>query len=196
MTVNSLSPAFVKINYTSPFGNHVQTIPSVPLITGVVAVPTNVEFQLRGLEIPVEVSDAVIDFVTLQAAMFPPTVNFVDCTVYSQPTPTDVPTPVASFALGIAGSNSADNFGLKATQGTMTMRADDFTLFKLVWLDYVVETWEKISSPAAYTGLSDIVDYVKADASWLASRGGGKPQTFLQLTSTLNEKLRREYNMT
>jgi len=46
------------------------------------------------------------------------------------------------------------------------------------------------------TQFEDIRDYVTADATWIASRGGGRPNTFLQVSITLNEKLRRAYNMT
>lgn len=193
--MNSLSPAFVKINYASAFGAHVQTLPSVPLIAGAYA-PTGYAFVLRGLEVPVAVDDAVTDFVNLERAFFPSSVIFTDATVYSQPSPSDVPVPVASFPLGIAGTNAAVGWS-KAVQLTLTFRASDFTLFKLVELDAEsYNLFDKTTDKTERPELEAIVDYVTADASWLASRGGGKPSTFLQEAKTLNEKLRRSYNMT
>jgi hypothetical protein len=195
MTVNSLSPAFVKINYTSAYGAHVMTLPSVPLETGVYA-PTGYAFDLRGAALPVEVSDAVIEFIDVIKPYFPSTTTFVDAIVYSQPLPGDVPTPVASFAIGIVGTGASPGWD-KATQLTMTFRADDFTLFKLVFLDFQSGgSFAKTTNPAANPGLETLVDYVTADVTWLASRGGGRPATFLQESRTLNEKLRRSYNLT
>ena len=195
MTVNSLSPAFVKINYTSAYGSHVMTQPSVPVESGVFA-PTGWGFTLRGAELPIPVDDGVTDFVNIIKALFPSTVTFTDATVYSQPDPSDIPVPVASFALGIAGTAAASGWA-KATQDTFTFRADDFTLYKLVLLDCVsFDQWDKVTDASVRTQFEDIRDYVTADATWIASRGGGRPNTFLQVSITLNEKLRRAYNMT
>jgi hypothetical protein len=193
MTVNSLSPAFVKINYNSAFGAHVMTVPAVPVESGVFA-PTGWGFTLRGAALPVPVDDAVTDFVNAIKTLFPSDVTFVDATVYQQPTPSDIPTPVASFALGISG-DSGDVGWSKAVQRTITFRADDFTLFKLVALDSdSANVFDKISVvPGGAYGT--MVDYITADETWIASRGGGRPNVFLQEASTLNEKLRRSYHM-
>lgn len=194
MALNSLSPAFVKVNYTSAYGSHVMTLPSVPLVTGVYA-PTGYAFDLRGAELPVEVSDAVTDFINVIKPFYPSSTTFVDAIVYSQPASTDIPTPVASFTLGIVGTDGSAGW-TKATQLTISIRADDFTLFKLVLLDAdSLDDWNKVSVPSSIVALGNIVTYVTADASWLASRGGGKPATFLQMSKTLNEKLRRAYGM-
>lgn len=192
---NSLSPAFVKINYSSSYGSHVMTQPSVPLVAGAYA-PTGYAFVLRGAAVPVAVDDAVTDFVNTIKVLFPATVTFTDATVYSQPTPSDIPVPVASFALGISGTAAASGWD-KATQDTFTFRADDFTLYKLVLLDCVsFDQFDKVTDATVRTQFEDIVDYVTADVTWIASRGGGRPNTFLQYSITLNEKLRRSYNMT
>lgn len=195
MAQNSLSPAFVRINYASPWGSHVMTVPSVPLITGAYA-PTGYAFQLRGAALPVAVDDAVTDFVNVLKPLFYNGVNFSDAVVYSQPTPSDIPQPVASFPLDITGTAT---FGLirKAVQMTFTWRADDFTLFKLVLLDGEMNTSDKATYPGYYGAAGTALDdYVTSDTTWLASRGGGRPTTFLQVSVTLNEKLRRSYNLT
>lgn len=190
---NSLSPAFVRINYVSAFGPHVMTIPSVAVDqTGVDVDSGNWFFQLRGAEIPVGVDGAIKDYVNLLKVEFPSTTLFVDYVVYQQPTPEDVATPVWSAALNIAGTGTG-GFWNKATQETWTFRAEDFTLFKIVLLDAITNTFNK---ETAITGARDAIrDYVIAPESWLSSRGGGRPATFLQLATTLNEKLRRAYQM-
>lgn len=192
---NSLSPAFVKINYTSQYAPHVMTVPSVPLIAaaGEDAPPY---FDLRGAEIDVSVVTGVTDFVNIIKPMFPPGTTFTDYTVFSQPGVGDIPVPVWSAALGIAGTagSAADK---KAIQNTFTFRATDFSLFKLVLLDVPndlgFDRRATLAGSAPHVAMSN---YVTAQATWIASRGGGRPKTFLQYSSTLNEKLRRSYKMT
>lgn len=195
MAENSLSPAFVKIEYTSVYGAHVMTVPSVPVEAGVYA-PTGYAFDLRGAAVSVEVSDAVIDFVNVIKAFFPATVTFTAATVYAQATPEASPTPVASFTLGIAGTSGAAGWS-QAAQATLTFRADDFTLFKLVFLDFSSgNTWSRNTVVGVGSPLEAVRNYVTAEATWVASRGGGRPVVFLQESRTLNEALRKRYGLT
>jgi hypothetical protein len=192
---NSLSPAFVKINYTSVYAPHSMIVPSVPLI-GTIGGDTWL-FDLRGAEIDVEAGGAIEDFVNVLKTQFPTSTIFNDYTLYSQPGVGDTPVPVLSNALGIAGTDAASGGTHKATQRTLTWRATDFTLFKQVWLDVnTFGEFDKVTDISGSPGLVAIDDYVTAPETWIASRGGGRPNTFLALTETLNEKLRRSYRMT
>lgn len=191
---NSLSPAFVKINYQSIYAPHSMTIPSVPLIAAVGEAPPY--FDLRGLEIDVNADTAIRDFVNVIKTQFPVSTNFVDYVLYSQPGVGDTPLPVWSASLNIAGAG-VDGDTHKATQRTFSWRATDFTLFKLVMLDVgVAGNYDKTTSLTGDPAKIAIDDYVTANETWIASRGGGRPSTFLSFTETLNEKLRRSYRMT
>ena len=194
MAHNSLSPAFVKINYTSAYGSHVMTVPSVP-IDLVAAGGDPVSFDLRGGALNVGVGGAVEDFVNLLAPLFPTSTTFVDFTAFRQPDPDDPPTPIFSAALNIAGTEAAGGWS-KAVQGTLTFRADDFTLFKIVLLDCASgDSFDKIVVVTPGGDLEALRDYVVDPVTWIASRGGGRPDVFLQWSFTLNEKLRRAYGM-
>jgi hypothetical protein len=193
---NSLSPAFVKIESSSPFAPHVMTIPSVPLIAAIGEAPPY--FDLRGAEIDVNVDTAINDFVNKLKPLFFSTYKWSSYTVFSQPGVGDTPVPVWSAALSQIGTSAeAGSVPAKAWQQTFTFRATDFTLFKLVLLDspiaFGTDRQVNISGNVNYEALRA---YVVAPETWIASRGGGRPQTFLQLASTLNEKLRRSYRMT
>lgn len=196
MTVNSLSPAFVRINYQSAFGPHTMTIPSVPVDDGLLvdADSGNWAFVLRGAELPVGVDGAINDFVNLIKVNFPTGVTFIDYVVYQQPAPEDAPYPVWSNTLAIVGTGGAGIWS-KATQETWTFRADDFTTYKLVLLDYSAGSFDKITAISGIPSLEAIRAYIVAPETWIASRGGGRPNTFLQIAQTLNEKLRRAYRM-
>lgn len=191
---NSLSPAFVKINYQSEYAPHSMTIPTVPLIAAVGDAPPY--FDLRGAEIDYNADTGIRDFVNLLKAIWSPLTTFVDYTLYTQAGVGDTPVPVWSAPLTIVGT-SGMALVHKAVQGTMSFRATDFTLSKLVFLDYQPGLgYDKQSSVAGSDALNAIKNYAVAPETWLASRGGGRPNTFLSLTTTLNEKLRRSYRMT
>jgi len=190
---NSLSPAFVKINYESPYAPHTMTLPSVPLIAAIGDAPPF--FDLRGAEIDVNVDTAIRDFCAILKLFYKPDVTLVDYTVFSQPGVGDTPVPVWSDSLGIAGT-SASTLAEKAIQMTWSFRATDFTLFKLVMLDAPPDLgFNRVTALPGSSKWVDMRDYVVADATWIASRGGGRPNTFLQVATTLNEKLRRSYRM-
>jgi hypothetical protein len=189
---NSLSPNFIKIRYSSFYGAHVMTIPSVPIATGT-GIPA---FTLRGAELPIQVPTAVADFVNVLKPMFPTNTTFIDFTAWSQPGVGDVPVPIYTGALNIVGT-AAPADSSKATQRTWTWRADDYTLFKSVHLDVPMSgDYDKVVTLPSSGTLFNFNAYVVADATWIASRGGGRPNTFLSFTETLNEKLRRSYRMT
>ena len=190
---NSLSPAFVKINYTSPYGAHTMTIPTVPLNNvGVVNTPPN--FDLRGAAVDVDADAAIRAFLALLKVYAPTNITFVDYVIYSQPTTSDAPLPVYSESLGITGDTTA-NIASKACQQTMTFRADNFTLYKFVMLDFVPALGFEKQVTITNPNLEAVRAYIVADVTWFASRGGGRPNTFLQMATTLNEKLRRSYGM-
>ncbi len=194
MSHNSLSPAFVKINYSTPYGVHVMTVPSVPIQDPSVG-ETDYRFTLRGAALPVPVQGAVEDYCDQLAKFMGTDCTFNDYIAYRQPDPDDVPTPVESGLLNISGVLGTPGWD-KAVQETFTFRADDFTLFKIVLLDAASgNNFNKVTAVGSGTDLEELIDYVTADVTWLASRGGGRPDVFLQLALTLNEKLRRAYNM-
>lgn len=192
---SSLSPAFVRVNYTSVYGAHVMTLPSVPIVTGINA-PSFHDFDLRGAEISVECDDAVKDFINVIKADFIASTTFVDYTLFTQADAEATPVPVWSAALGIVGTHADDSWS-KAVQRTFTWRTDAFGLFKLVFLDCIsANNFSKNTSLPDGSTRKAISDYVTADETWLAGRDGGRPATFLQESVTLNEKLRRSYNLT
>lgn len=192
MTENALSPAFVKINYRSFYAPHSMIVPSVPIATGA-GIPN---FTLRGAELPIQVPVAVTDFINALKGFFQTNTTFVDFIAYTQDGAGGIPVPVWSAPLNIVGTAAPGNTG-KATQRTWSWRADDYTLFKQVHLDVPMDgDYDKVTTLPPTGILHDFNAYVTADATWIASRGGGRPNVFLSYTETLNEKLRRSYRMT
>jgi len=194
MTANSLYPAFVRIDYTSIYGPHSMTIPSVPVIAAVGGGAPYV-FDLRGAAIDVPVSTSVEDFVDVIKPFFIASTIFNSYTLFTMADPEATPVPVQGGALNIAGTGG-DTTWEKAVQWTITWRTDSFGIFKLVLLDAVSNNnFDKITDADSDVGLDPVNEYVTADVTWIAGRDGGRPDVFLQAAKTLNEKLRRSYRM-
>lgn len=194
MTLNSLFPAFVRIDYSTAYGVHSMTLPTVdvePTTPG-----GNIyQFILRGAALPAQVDSAVEDFVNTIKVFWPSSTVFNSYTLFTMADPEATPQPVESNILNIAGTNAVTSYS-KAVQYTWTWRTDEFGIFKLVFLDCPsANTFEKITSLAPASADEAVSNYVTADVTFLAGRDGGRPNTFLQIAKTLNEKLRRSYRM-
>jgi hypothetical protein len=191
---NSLSPAFVRIDYTSIYGAHSMTLPSVDVGTTTIGGDIY-QFLLPIPLLPTTVSGAVEDFVDVIKPFFIPSTIFNGYTLFTQATPEDTPVPVETNNLNIAGTGG-DTTWEKAVQFTLTWRTTEFGVFKLVFLDAVSNNnFDKITDADSDIGLDPVNEYVTASVSWLRGRDGGRPKTFLQAAKTLNEKLRRSYRM-
>lgn len=194
MASNSLSPAFTRINYISQWGPHSMTIPTVPYNPPDVGNATGA-FVLRGAALPTDAADAIVDFVTLLLPFYEPTTTFLDYIIFTQADADATPLPQFSDTLGLAGTGGSTTWD-KAVQFTWTWRTDEFGLFKLVMLDCISNNnFDKITNLTGLSAEEALHEYVTADVSFLAGRDGGRPNTFLQIAKTLNEKLRRSYRM-
>lgn len=194
MALNSLYPAAVRINYNSAFGAHSMTLPSVPVLGGDIGVG-GYQFTLRGLAAPVNVDDAVNDFVDVLKALMGTDTTFVDYVLFQYATPTSKGVPVSSQPINKVGTGGITSWR-KAVQQTWTWRTDEFGIFKMVLLDVPSGgSFDKITSTDGDARQAALNAYVTAPVTWLAGRDGGRPNTFLQASVTLNEKLRRSYRM-
>ena len=193
MPANSLFPAFVKIEYESAFGPHSMIIPTVEI-----APPSEpgdpAQFILPTPLAPVDVETGIGDYVDIIKGLFPTTTNIVNYTAYTMADAEAVPVPVESALIDVNGTDSSSAWH-KATQQTMTWRTTAFGIFKIVFLDSAVGSFDKINTVGSSGVLFDLDAFVKASTSFIRGRDGGRPATFLQLASTLNEKLRRSYRM-
>lgn len=187
---NSLYPAFFEINYVSAHGAHKMRCPTVPYVA-----ENGAQYDLRGAASPVPTGTAISDFVNVVKPFFLNSTTFVDYTLFGMSAPDAVPTPVKSGTLNVSGTLSPDGKANKAVQMTTTFRTETFGIFKLVFLDVPVVNFERVVSIADWADMTALVTYVTAEVSFLSGRDGGRPATFLQVSKTLNERLRRSYRM-
>ena len=186
---NSLSPAFVRINYTTAFGVHSMTVPTVPVFLD----GATWKFTLRDEVTPTSVLTEITAYVNLLKVFFNATTTFVDFILYVQDSPATTPVPFYSATLAIVGTSGATAWA-KAVQRTWTFRADDFGLFKLVMLDVPNDGFDRVTATQAGAQTS-LKNYIIGANTPIAARSGGKPTVFLQFVDTLNDKLRKAYRM-
>lgn len=190
MTVNSIHPGFVTIDYSSIYGPHKMTIPT--------RTPT---FTLIGDDPQYEAWDAstvlgstmVHDLIALLRQILITTMTVDGFTIYAVPTVGATAQPIWSEVLGSAGLATTTGWA-KAVQVTMSMRTAAFGAAKAVFLDVpTLNTFETTVSPA-----SEYVDFFEelADPSnaW-SGRDNARIALLKGITITLNEELRRQYHM-
>lgn len=193
MAENSLYPAFVRINYHSPYGVHTMTIPTLGWdYSG--GTPLGGIFAAWDAS-DREAVDMISDFVNLIKPFFLATTTFDNFTIYTMASAEADPTPVFAGELAIDGT-SVETEWAKAVQMTWTFRTSLFGIFKLVFLDVPSASgFDKILSFGASPEAEAVRDYLAADTNGFAGRDGGQVSVLDQISFTLNEKLRREYHM-
>lgn len=193
MALNSLYPAFVKIDYHSPYGAHSMTIPTLPW-TNIPIAGGHGAFDIWSVGTR-DADDMIKDYVNLLKVFFKPDHFFDQYTIYTMATPTSAPTPVTGNTLSIEGTEASSHWS-KAVQTTFSIRTADFGQMKIVLLDAPVpNSFDKIASfDASPEALALVAELADPDNGW-SGRDGSKPATLTQIAYTLNEKLRREYNM-
>lgn len=188
---NSLSPAFAVIAYSSVWGAHKMTIPTLaydPLrgtggFGGYLAWDGSTD---------VDAETMFTDLVNDMKVFFKTTSSFVDVTIYKKDTPSSPSIPQVVIPLAIAGTSTAV-FEDKATQKTMNFRTAAFGKMKIVMLDIPIENFDKLL-PAAWSSADNLILGALTDtAKAFSGRDNNIPANPVSITNTLNEKLRREY---
>lgn len=192
MTLASLDPAYVQIQWHSPFAPHVQTIPTVAWSNANVGAGVTGSYTTwAGAAID---ADAMIrSLVTLLAAEYNSDTEFDRYTIYTKASPTASAVPVIAGSLGIAGSGSFTGWS-EAVQATIFMRDTAFAPVKLVLLDKPTDNaFGRYYTPAAEE-LAIFNEFKSINKGW-SSRLGYRPNIFKNVTVTLNKRLRREYHL-
>jgi hypothetical protein len=189
VTPNSLSPAFVVINYHSAYGAHKMTLPTLQYNPG-----SPGTFDVRGGG-TMDASEMVNDFVDLIKPFFPADVEFDFWEGFLKATPTADNVLKISESLTQVGTNAAPGW-TKATEAVWSFKSDLNGLYKLSMLDMGnADSWDKVTFSDLAGDALTFVNYLIDDAHGWAARDDGQPVTFLQISYGLNKALRRKYNM-
>lgn len=192
MTPNSLFPAFVVLDYTTAFGAHKMTIPTLEW-RGETSVGGDGIFAnwSTGTE---DAAAMILELVDVLKALWPSTTTIHQYTIYSQASPTSAPFPVAVTALTTVGTNVSTAWA-KAVQTTLNFKTEGFHPFKIVALDSPTASFNKINrfdAPGEATAIRDVL--IDSGNGW-SGRDNQRIAVLESVTYTLNEKLRRAYHM-
>ena len=187
---NSAAPAFVQINYHSAYGPHSARIPTLDWNPGGDASGSFVTHNAGS----VDASDMVNDYVDVAAPFFPDTVQFDNFIIYRITDISVNPIPVYSEAFVSKEGTGDGTSWSKAVQRTLIMRTDEFGIAKYVFLDAESgNNFDRITSAGA--DIAAFIAVISDGDNAFAGLDNGKPTTYLGVTTTLNEKLRRAYRM-
>ena len=192
MTVFSLAPAFVQINYHTLEAPHKQLIPTL-------AWDENLGTEGKGGYInwnaaEVDADTMITSLVTDLAVLFPDTTLFDDYVIFTKADAEAPNLPRAANALGVAGAGVTA--AVPAAMQTWSFRTADFNHFKLVLLDLVVASGFLPTTPGNTTDAQDdvIADLTAATQAWSA-RDNSRITTLIRITAKINDVLRHAYRL-
>jgi hypothetical protein len=191
---NSLYPAFVRLDYHSIWGAHVAIIPTRQWF------PTSITGVLGSFEnwasVPIDAEVMINELVDVLVPFHLTTTIFDTATVYTMASPTAPAIPQNAAALGQVGTTTNTSHA-KATQNCFVFRSTTNGKLKIYLLDAptIGGAFAKVLPGAWNSVMLDLFTTLALPNNAWAARDGGKPNNAMSCTSTLNEKLRKEYGM-
>lgn len=193
MTLNSRNPAFIQLDYHSPYAPHKQQLclkDWFPVSSGHPMGTCTAHDNTS-----VDLADMINNLVDVMAPFALSDTSWDLATVYTQAAATGPAFPQASMALTQVGS-SPGAAPRKATEVTFVMRTASFGIVKMVLLDVPVNTNfdPVLNGDFSATDLAFLDEFEAPQNAWVGM-DNSKPQTGIKKTFNLNQKLRKEYRM-
>lgn len=194
MTEYGLQPSYIRLDYSTPFGQHSQTLPTkqwLPTsITG--AMGSYVNWQ----DDPID-AEAMIDAFIVKAKKFLGTDYSYDlATIFNYGDGIAKFLPVAIKALAVAGTGS-NTAPRKAVSQTFNLRSVGGQAAKLIFLDsahgandFDKQTYLDFNADA----IALVGEYFDTANAWSA-RDNTRPDAAISVTYDLNDALRKQYRM-
>lgn len=193
MTLHSRSPAFVVLDYHTPYAPHKQQFcirDWFPVSSGHdMGTVTAADASVVDLK---NMIDQLLG--TMSVFVLPDTVWDL-ATIYTQAAATGPAFPQANYVPTQLGT-SVGAAPRKATEITVVMRTTAFNIVKAVLLDCPVSVNFEQKLPGAFSAADQaFVDEFGAVNNGWVGQDGNKPNTAVRITYNLNQKLRKEYRM-
>lgn len=185
-------PFFVQLKYISGVNPHIMQFS----IDDYVAPSGSFDFgQINDRSSVLLDADLAINaYVDILKAFYTDGTTFVNWTLFSKPTPADIPVPVMGNVITTGTGAATPGFAEEATQQTINYRTTLFNGMKIVLLDYNEDvSFSKIQVVPGSGPLHDLDAYLHDNACIVTGRDGAFAGTFVSATKKLNDKLRKEY---
>jgi hypothetical protein len=193
MPVHELYPAVVKYNYQSPFGLHVMTLPTREWLD---TRPSDAFGSYDDWDSNFVDAESFWDtFASEMTVEFTDDIFITSWEIWTYATPGGPAQFRVSKAITEQGAFVSTN-PFKAVQETYNFLDTEGLAVKLTFMDAVARDFDKATQYAVLAGgEQDLVDRFTGTDGVFSSRAGNRPATFRSRTTTINEKLRREYHM-
>lgn len=188
--LHDLYPTYIQIAYQSAFGNHVATRTASEWTgTGLGDPGTFTAWNASTIAGDVMV-EALID---AMASEFLPSTTIQNYTIFRVPAPGEAGQPVYTKAYPTSGT-LVDTGQAKAVQYTVSFRTFAFGIVHFPFLDSPASNIFG-NIPTASARDTDVIAELTSPANAWSGRDGAQIGTFLDVSVSLNKRLRRKYNM-
>ena len=194
MTEYGLQPSFVQLQYSTPFGTHSQTLPTVQWLPS--SITGNMGSYVAWNSVPVD-AEAMIDaMVAVLKAEIKADCSYDLATIFNYDSGINKFLPVAVKALAVAGTATGGS-PRKACSQTINMRSLGGQPVKIVILDHPMNggEFDKVSFLDFDAAALAIVAEYSDDANGWSARDNTRPAAAISATFDLNDALRRQYRM-
>lgn len=190
MAPASLSPAFFRMFYSVANLIHVQTMP-----TRAWSAPSEGHPQgtfINWVDTQIDADDMIQAYAALLTQFFNDSGNLDSYVIFTQADAEADPLPRVQNTIDIPGVNASDSW-FQAVQQTWSYRDTEFHKFKLVMLEVPTDdVFSKVTALPGPGAFADLDEFVTSENQSFSSRWGKRPSGFISITTTLNEKLRKE----
>lgn len=193
MTAYTLFPAFVRVFYRTEFAPHVMTLPvkGWNVISG--GHPSGT-FTNNGDD-EVDADDVMVALAALLKVFWTDATTLNNYIIYTMEEANSPAIPRAQADLTVVGTNTDDSWN-EAVETIITMRTSAFNKAKYVFLD--APTGGDFPKTVAYPGSGpyfNFLEFMKGVDNPFVGRDGSPIQSFVSITTKLNDKLRAEYHL-
>lgn len=191
MPTDKLYPAFVKIDYTTPYAPHTMVRPTLNWSGSGLGDPgtfiTHAEGTIAGDEM-------VEQFIDLMMELYYTTSTTVAYTIYRVPEVDADPEPVFGKSYAVPGTITVDPTDkYKAWVATMQFRTTAFGIAKINLIEAQRAGFEGKQTGALTGDFAAFAANFTASTNGWAGRDNGRPLVYLNTIYNLNERLFRQY---
>lgn len=188
MTINSLSPAFLKLYSTFSTITHVMTLPVVPSGTWTPGVQPDLATYGGGSQ---SLESCMSLLMPVLRPFFGSTTEFNRVEAWHKPTPESDPIWIYTSVIalpGLAASASANNL-----QGVVTFRTNLGGMFKFYMMEMQSGQTVNLRDPYPFTTTiaTNLANMLMAATSFVYGRDGGKLVVPMYYTTKYNDALRK-----
>jgi len=194
MTEYGLQPSYIKLNYSTPFGDHSETIPTLEWLP--TSITGNMGSYVNWASTPIDAEAMIDDFVVVAKPFLSSDYTYDLATIFNFDGTANKFLPVAIKALAVAGTGLTAP-PRKAVSQTFNLRTTAGNPFKLVFLDAPLGStdFDKQTLLTFSAAALALVAEVEDTANAWSGRDNARPNAAISVTYDLNDALRRQYRM-